>query len=475
MTLVRENSVQQINAALQSIQRELEMLKMSKNNVPTEEIESIQTSMRALGFSVGNVIPLSDFCNAIANKYGEGQYTIYFSSSVNDSNVITDGTNNIRLADVYVIGYFCSMMDSWKLSEFTIVTASSRQDVWQGVCRTAENPNEPYSKLFQTFSSATTRVNSVNGKTGTVILNASDVGALPSSTVIPAAQVNSDWNASSGVAAILNKPSLATVATSGNYNDLSNKPTIPTVPVDSVNGKTGAVELTATDVGALPDTTHIPVDPVQADWDETDNTKLDYIKNKPTIPAAQVNSDWNASSGVAEILNKPNLATVATSGDYNDLSNKPTIPTVDNSIASGNMNAVTSNAVALAISEGIKRKWTETSAPVTGTNASNITWTCIETNGGLKICFGRATAIRSSSPTGNIFYSAGSDEQWYYPSNFFTATPTCLMEASGGSQWILTYTQPQGADKTKTKKVCPACSTAFTNLTIYYDIAAFGV
>ena len=31
------------------------------------------------------------------------------------------------------------------------------------------------------------------------------------------------------------------------------------------------------------------------------------LTNKPTIPAAQVNSDWNASSGVAEILNKPDL------------------------------------------------------------------------------------------------------------------------------------------------------------------------
>ena len=50
------------------------------------------------------------------------------------------------------------------------------------------------------------------------------------------------------------------------------------------------------------------------------------LSNKPTIPAAQVNSDWNATSGVAKILNKPNLATVATSGSYNDLTNKPTIP-----------------------------------------------------------------------------------------------------------------------------------------------------
>ena len=52
----------------------------------------------------------------------------------------------------------------------------------------------------------------------------------------------------------------------------------------------------------------------------------DDLLNKPSIPAAQVNSDWNANSGVAEILNKPSLATVATSGSYNDLTNKPTIP-----------------------------------------------------------------------------------------------------------------------------------------------------
>ena len=74
---------------------------------------------------------------------------------------------------------------------------------------------------------------------------------------------------------IKNKPSLATVATSGSYNDLSNKPTIPAAQV-------------------------------QSNWTQTTTTAVDYIKNKPT------------------------LATVATSGSYNDLSNKPTIPTVNN-------------------------------------------------------------------------------------------------------------------------------------------------
>lgn len=64
------------------------------------------------------------------------------------------------------------------------------------------------------------------------------------------------------------------------------------------------------------------------------------LSNKPTIPAAQVNSDWNASSGVAQILNKPSLATVATSGSYSDLSNKPTIPTVNNATLTIQKNGV---------------------------------------------------------------------------------------------------------------------------------------
>ena len=51
------------------------------------------------------------------------------------------------------------------------------------------------------------------------------------------------------------------------------------------------------------------------------------LTNKPTIPAAQVNADWEASSGMAQILNKPNLSLVARTGSYNDLTNKPTIPT----------------------------------------------------------------------------------------------------------------------------------------------------
>jgi hypothetical protein len=67
------------------------------------------------------------------------------------------------------------------------------------------------------------------------------------------------------------------------------------------------------------------------DWNATSG---DYqILNKPTIPAAQVNSDWDAVSGVAEILNKPTIPAAQVNSDWNAVSgvaeilNKPFIPT----------------------------------------------------------------------------------------------------------------------------------------------------
>ena len=58
----------------------------------------------------------------------------------------------------------------------------------------------------------------------------------------------------------------------------------------------------------------------------SDKTKLNGIAAGAEV---NVNADWNATEGDALILNKPILAIVATSGSYNDLTGKPTIPTVD--------------------------------------------------------------------------------------------------------------------------------------------------
>ena len=135
---------------------------------------------------------------------------------------------------------------------------------------------------------------------------------------------------------------LATVATTGSYNNLTDKPTIPTktsqLQNDSNFVDSSSLATVAT-TGSYDDLTDKPTLAAVATTgsydDLTDKPTLaavattgsyDDLTDKPTIPAAQVNADWNSSSGVSEILNKPTLATVATSGSYNDLTNKPTIP-----------------------------------------------------------------------------------------------------------------------------------------------------
>ena len=92
-----------------------------------------------------------------------------------------------------------------------------------------------------------TSVSSVNGQTGAVVLDASDVGALPDDYTPPAAPVSS-VNGKTGTV-VLSASDVGALPSS--YS--------PTFPVTSVNGKHGAVVLSASDVGALPSTYTAPV------------------------------------------------------------------------------------------------------------------------------------------------------------------------------------------------------------------------
>lgn len=75
---------------------------------------------------------------------------------------------------------------------------------------------------------------------------------------------------------------------------------------------TSAVTLIQGDnITLTPDTTNHTIEisstDTQADWNETNTSSPAYINNKPTIPAAQVQTDWNASTGMGVLLNKPSL------------------------------------------------------------------------------------------------------------------------------------------------------------------------
>ena len=206
-----------------------------------------------------------------------------------------------------------------------------------------------------------------------------------SATAEPQLQANWAETDDTDPSYIQNKPNLSTVATSGNYNDLSNKPVIPAAQVqaDYAQSNSAAVDYiknkpdlsiyaqsanlatvaTTGDYADLTNRPSIPAAQVQADYTQSDSTAVDYIKHKPdlsvyaqsanlatvatsgsytdlqdkpSIPAAQVQADYEQSDDTATdyIKNKPdlsvyaqsaNLATVATSGAYSDLSGTPNL------------------------------------------------------------------------------------------------------------------------------------------------------
>jgi hypothetical protein len=100
------------------------------------------------------------------------------------------------------------------------------------------------------------------------------------------AQVNSDWNATSGVAEILNKPAIPTITGLATVTYVD---TQDALKVDKVIGKGLSTN----------------------DYTSVEQTKLAGIQAGAEI---NVNADWNAISGDAQILNKPSIP-LTTKGD----------------------------------------------------------------------------------------------------------------------------------------------------------------
>lgn len=122
----------------------------------------------------------------------------------------------------------------------------------------------------------------------------------------PRTQVNADWNANTGVAAILNKPTI-----------------------------------------------------IQSDWGQSNTSSIDFIKNKPNIPAAQIQSDWNQAntSSLDFIKNKPSLAngtvtSVGGTGNVSGLTLTGTVTTTGNLTLGGQIDKTSSNTYGIAKVDG---------------------------------------------------------------------------------------------------------------------------
>lgn len=154
-------------------------------------------------------------------------------------------------------------------------------------------------------------------RTGNVNLTPADIGALPDDTEIPVVPTNIGafdndvgyLTQHQSLADYPKKTELANVATSGDYTDLINTPTIPST--EGLATETYVQNKIAEVVNSAPGTL------------DTLNELAQALGNDPNFAATM-------ATELGKKANTANLATVATSGSYNDLINKPTIPSVGN-------------------------------------------------------------------------------------------------------------------------------------------------
>ena len=145
---------------------------------------------------------------------------------------------------------------------------------------------------------------------------------------IPNDQVQADWN-QTGVSKpdyIKNKPNLAKVATSGSYNDLTNKPHIPNDQVQADWGETGTGEPSY--IKNKPNLAKVATSGSYNDLSNKPTNVSDFTNDSGYLNytgAAQLFYDKTSADQLLALkANSADLAKVATSGSYNDLSNKPT-------------------------------------------------------------------------------------------------------------------------------------------------------
>lgn len=131
----------------------------------------------------------------------------------------------------------------------------------------------------------------------------------------------------SGVSIDVYVPTAPTV-NNGVLTIQKNGSTVETFSANASSNKTANISV-PTKTSDLSNDSNFPSD---ASYVHTDNNFTTALKNKleGIESGAEVNvqSDWSQSDNTKDdyIKNKPSLAAVATSGSYNDLTDKPTIP-----------------------------------------------------------------------------------------------------------------------------------------------------
>lgn len=166
---------------------------------------------------------------------------------------------------------------------------------------------------------------SVNGMTGDVTLTASDVGALSDTTTIPTrtSQLTNDsgFITSAPVSSVNGQTGNVVLNIPTNTSDLTNDSGFLTSAVTSFNGQSGAVTYTPPVTQVNGQTGNVTINVPTRVGQLTND--VGYLTS---VPSEYV-TDTELQTAISGKANSADLAAVATSGSYNDLSNKPTVAT----------------------------------------------------------------------------------------------------------------------------------------------------
>lgn len=163
----------------------------------------------------------------------------------------------------------------------------------------------------------TAAVDSVNTQTGDVVLDTDDIDEGATNLYYTEARVSANTNVAANTAKV------------GITTEQANAITANTAKVGITTQQANDITTNNAKVGiTTQQASDITTNNAKISFDSTSSTKLAGIETGAEV---NVNADWNATSGDAEILNKPTLF----SGSYNDLTDKPTIPTNNNELTNG--------------------------------------------------------------------------------------------------------------------------------------------
>jgi hypothetical protein len=243
-------------------------------------------------------VAFSGITNILVSKRSNGlKYVDVFLSGTNETTIILQRGNSVNEYGLYNVTAIEDYIDDTNFFVFTLEFIQGNGGL---------NEDKEYLFSVVDFSKGVQVHNELEGLNDGDYIHLTQeekekFDELPNSFATNTSDLINDG--ADGTSTYVETEELGAVAFSNDYNDLDNLPTIPTKTSDLIN-----------DSDFVSDANYVHTD---NNFTNTLKSKLDGIQDGAEV---NVNADWNATSGDAQILNKPTIpeAVTKTSDLIND-------------------------------------------------------------------------------------------------------------------------------------------------------------